>query len=129
MNDDKSLYKALKSINDYGVVYVINIPYDKLGKEGMEELITHTCYSPAYIPLYGLGSDFLLGAEKNETQKSCPQCFCNIPQAIEPHQDFAYFEDVPGLFFNACMRKDEGIKGGINGAMDVFNIAKLFKIE
>merc|ERR1719494_956993 len=76
------------------------------------------------MPHYGYGSDYVLGAEKNETQKACPQCFCSIPVPIDMHQDFAYFDDVPGLFYNFCMRVDEGIVGGYNTCMDAFHVAE-----
>lgn len=121
LGDDRTLYAALKHVNDIGAVIIKGAPPTK---ETAEDLMAKFCDVPAYIPLYGYGSDFLLGAEKNETQKACPQCFCNIPMPIEFHQDFAYFEDVPGLFFNLCMRIDKGIVGGTNTVMDAFFAAE-----
>jgi len=124
LQDERLLYEAMKAINDLGVVTITGCPNNKAGSE---ELMRLFCEVPAYIPLYGYGSDYLCGAEKNETQKACPQCFCNIPKPIEMHQDFAYFDDVPGLFFNMCMRLDNGVIGGCNTAMDAFHVAEVLR--
>lgn len=136
LEDPQKLYEALRYFNDFGVVIIKGCPTELTPKGESNLLASSTPTSlldimakfaevPAYIPLYGYGSDYLLGTtEKNETQKHCPQCFCNIPKPIEMHQDFAYFNDVPGLFYNFCMRVDEGIVGGTNTCMDAYHVAE-----
>lgn len=135
LDNPSELLKAMKYVNDLGVVIIRGCPTNlaPMGPSNLMasptpasllDLMAKFAEVPAYIPLYGYGSDYLLGAEKNETQKACPQCFCNIPEPIEMHQDFAYFNDVPGLFYNFCMRVDKGIKGGTNTCMDAFYVAE-----
>lgn len=137
-SDPATLLRAMKSVNDVGVVIVRDCPLELAPMGPSNLLASPTPRSlldimakfaevPAYIPLYGYGSDYLLGAEKNETQRNCPQCFCNIPKPIEMHQDFAYFNDVPGLFYNFCMRVDDGIVGGSNTCMDAFHVAEMLR--
>ncbi|OWB86131.1 oxidoreductase activity protein [[Candida] boidinii] len=118
LNNDKSLFDSLVSLNDYGLILIENIPKSSSPSSDIEndKILTTLANRIGYIRETFYGKIFDVKAIKNPNNIA----YSNVELPL--HMDLLYYESPPGLQFLYSINNTT--KGGESIFVDSFLAAK-----